>query len=156
MGDISRLRTDLTDEHQGRWITWIGGIKLKIRRNTYPPFQEAIRKLKRDQTTSYDPETSEEAVIAYGELVARHILVDWKELDAPGGNVPQRGKKSKAKPKALPYTQANAVALLTNPEYKDLVVGILRSSASADTFIYQIASDDGGKSESGSSGSSDD
>jgi hypothetical protein len=37
-----------------------------------------------------------------------------------------------------------------------LVLGILRSASSADTFVYEISGEDGGKSETDSSGNKDD
>ncbi len=89
--NLKSLKANLARENDGEWQeykepAWPEAIKLKVRALTYQPYQadlsDALRKAaaKTDAGGKVEPE---EAARITGELLAKHILIDWSNIDEP-------------------------------------------------------------------------
>ncbi|MCU0731648.1 MAG: hypothetical protein MUE84_08675 [Hyphomonas sp.] len=85
---LSSLKADLSRENDGDWIAAneIGeGVQFKVRGLSYEPYTQAQDRLRARFLRKY-PDGDipvAESEPAAGELLAKHILLDWKGFDVP-------------------------------------------------------------------------
>lgn len=110
---LQSLKADLDREHGGDWIPykqpeWDEPIELRVRAFSYPPYQAARsallqKALQRSQTGKEmddDERRTENA-----RLLCDHILLDWKNIDAP-------------------FSKQKAFEVLSDPAYRELLIAV--------------------------------
>ena len=86
---LKSLKANLDRENDGEWQeykeqAWPEAIKLKVRALTYQPYQAALSEELRKAAARVDAGGKvepDEAARITGELLAKHILLDWENID---------------------------------------------------------------------------
>lgn len=81
---------DLSAAAEGVWIAYEGGIEFKIARANTPGYRDAIKQMHRQYKHQIEAGTMDEKLSErlLGDLMAEHILVDWKGLKNNGQDFP--------------------------------------------------------------------
>jgi hypothetical protein len=99
---------DLDAAAGGVWIDYDGNISFKIARANHPAYRSAVKRMHKqhkrelEQGTMSD-ELSEKLLC---ELMAQHLLLDWKGMKNAG--------------KKFEYSVENATAFLNAPQYEEV------------------------------------
>lgn len=122
-----KLRLDTQALEQGAWHTHPTGFEIRIRRSSWPPYLAGIRRLAGElRATAGGGEIPvEEQSMAYRQLVAEHLVTDWRGVvaESPGGG----------EPKEVPFSRELLKELFADPAYAPLY-----------TWVFERASDDAG------------
>jgi hypothetical protein len=105
---LSSLRANSALERAGDWIesTSIPGVSFKVRSINYPPYTVARNMLFQRLRRKYGAKTPEDVMTSeLGKLYAEYLLLDWKGLDEP-------------------YSADQAMAVLSDPEFRDVVAAV--------------------------------
>ena len=84
--NLSTLKTDPEKEERGIWVDWAHGMRLKIAHVSTPRYQAASLKLFRRASPLPDPEDDHAFKLLAVPATARHILLDWENVDDEEGN----------------------------------------------------------------------
>lgn len=129
MANINLVKTDIDKETNGVWIEFAEGIQLKIARSRNTKYQEEIRRL-------IDPIKGElrKDVIStekFADLLlrvrAKTVLLDWKNIEEDGVEVP--------------YSVEKAIEYFKNPELKDFYGFVITISEGSEKYKKDIIKD---------------
>lgn len=106
---LSSLKADVNRETKGDWMSvpdW-PDVKLKVSGINLPAFALAQSTLRKKWARIYkdDPTPQDTFYSGIGALYAKHLLHDWQGFDEP-------------------YTPERALELLSDPEYRELVIRV--------------------------------
>ena len=133
MAKLLSLKTDPEKESEGGWVPYQIGVELKIGRIGNTAFAECVRRLSephlKELRTNRLPEDVLEDITR--EAVAKHILMDWKNIEDDDG-------------KPFKYTQKRAEDILADPGMRDLYKFILLSANEAELYRQEIDEESAG------------
>lgn len=124
---IQSLKNNLSAQRDGAWENSriLKGVRFKVRSTSYPDFVTERAEMARDLARRYkgDPIHPDKLVQVTGDLVAKHILLDWDGL-------------------AEKYDPELAVDLLTNaayPTFQDAVLACAEAVGQANIEYVEAA-----------------
>jgi len=127
---LFKIQTDINKSHNGVSIQYPGtDFHVGIRRGDNPRFEEAVRDLRMESQGKKlltGELNSREALNIMAPAVARHIIVDWKNLADNDGN-------------PIPYSPQKAMEILQDPESTDLYLWVMKQANDPSNFRKQQA-----------------
>jgi hypothetical protein len=129
MADINDIKTDINKEVEGVWVDFASGIRLKIARARNPKYTELLQSLVEPiklevRNGKIDAEKFAEILF---EVRAKTILLDWKNIEENGVEVP--------------YSSEKAMEYFKNPELKDFYNFVIIISENADQYKKKLIED---------------
>lgn len=112
---LNSAKVDIAKERDGDWVDYPDwpGVRFKVRSVEAPLFKEARDELIRRRQAMANVRTEDDKLTQeLGALYARFLLCDWAGLLDDDG-------------KPLPYSQALATDLLSDPAYRNLTNAVL-------------------------------
>lgn len=99
---------DLDAAAGGVWVDYDDGISFRIARANHPAYRNAVKRMHKQHKRQIDNGTMSDELSEklLAELMAQHILVDWKGLKNGG--------------KAFQYSVENATSFLQAPQYEEI------------------------------------
>ena len=107
--DIGFMQTDLDVEDNGFWHDF-GDARVRIARIGNRKYKKAMADKLPDHIASKFTEADREKIL--GEILGTTILVSWEGLQENGED--------------LPYTEANAIRLMSDPSYRDFREAVIK------------------------------
>lgn len=131
MAKLSRIRTDTSAEASGKWFDYAAGIRLCIASTGSPEFRKAARQVLRPHTgrIRMDAMDDEEQETILRKVYARHILVDWENIEDDETN------------EAIEYSAEKALEFLRDPELADLWDFVVTTSGGRRNFLKDLVED---------------
>lgn len=138
--DLRNFAIDIKAETEGVWLP-CGDAQLKIGRLNSPAYKEAFAKAARPFSALAKAGIlkDQDARNIVAEALAKTVLLDWKNLKLDGVE--------------LPYSQAKAQELLSNPEFDSFVKLVNDLAENEANFRQEEISKEMGEPENISSGS---
>ncbi len=106
---LSSLRSDSERERNGDWVDSLSipGAAFMVRSINYPPYTIArdLMKQRLARKSGGKPIPQDTLYTELGRLYAEHLLLDWRGFDEE-------------------YSKDRAVELLTDPEFRELVMAV--------------------------------
>jgi len=127
---FEQYATDESLEKAGVWIVWSGNTELRIARQNNPEYNTLRDRLVKPYRSSPGGIPEAKSIEILIEVMARTVLLDWKNLRFKGED--------------LPYTFENAKRVLA---VKDFRAQVLMVAAEAETFRRKQVDDAGKNSE---------
>jgi len=140
---ISSLKTDKLKEEEGGWVTFGADLMVKIARMDNINYLSCLRKLSKGHISQIrlndDPKTIDLIESFRRKAMARHILLDWKNMEDDEG-------------KTIQYSYEKALELFESiPEFYR---GVIELSSDATNFKVEERSESLGNLLSSSNGNS--
>lgn len=130
MAKLSAYKTDTELKEKGVWVPLEEGLRIRIARAGHPKCKEmSTRLLRKVHKLYHGAEREEETIRANKKVIAKHILVDWENLDDEDG-------------KPIEYSSEKAYEILNNPEYEDFYKLVLELSTSSELFRKETLEDE--------------
>lgn len=125
MAKLSSIKTDTVKSENGVWVDYESGIRLKIARIGNPAFQSFVSSRQKNKIRGIRSGSisSQEAEQITKEAVARHILLDWQNVEDEDG-LPLR------------YSPEKSLEILSDPQLSDLYSFVLVTSNNSE--IYRL------------------
>lgn len=108
MVELRSLKVDLDAASNGRWVTFVPGLKLLVARYLHPKHRDAIHKLYADWHAEHGTQDVPGSVNAEitRKSIAEAILLGWEGLEDDGEQVP--------------FSVEKATEIMLDPEMVDL------------------------------------
>lgn len=122
MAKLSQTRSDKKKQNDGVWVPYESGIELLIARFGNTKYDEYVRTEVDSMTTLLRRDlTAQETNEIVKRATAKHILLDWKNVDDDDG-------------KPLSYSPEVGLKILCDEEYRDLYRFISFTAANAQNY----------------------
>lgn len=142
MPQLTKYRTDQRREEDGVWVDFADGIEFLIARIGNPKYEEYLRKIGkpyRHQMRANIMDSRELEQLSK-KAIARHILLDWKNVTDEDGN-------------PLPYTPEEGERVFNDPALRDIYRFVVEVAVDREFFTKQDEEEAEGNFESVSDGS---
>lgn len=125
MLDLDHIAVDPEKANNGTWVKWIGNSEFLIARYNNGKAEaaraEASLAVYKALQDNSDPEKVGEINRASQiQVIANHILLDWKNLGRAG--------------QEIPFSREAAIEILSDPRYEDLVQFIITEAINYENF----------------------
>lgn len=122
MARLSDTRTNPSLEREGVWFDF-NGIGLKIARANQPEYAEELKKLSREVLRGRPVEqmTEAESTIIMRTAAAKHLLVDWRDLEDDDG-------------RPIKYSVDQALEYFSQPQYADFLKFVIAQANKAENY----------------------